>query len=629
MNLLGSQEKMKHFRLAPSLFLIVASFLAFFVYAPTNALAVGQWVLTGQMNFNIHNGEPVALLQNGKVIIAGGLNGAASGGVSNISELYDPSTGQWTQTGNLGVGLAEAFPVALNDGRVLIAGGTTYGYSNTPTSTSELYDPSTGQWTYTGNLHVARTNAPAVKLSDGRVLIISGSQGNFDNDTSTSELYDPSTGQWTQTGNVNNPIFAGGTSDVVLLNDGRFLKVGNAPGGNSTVAELYDPSTGQWTTTGNLLLARYSTKLIKLQDGRVLMISGDQYGNLVAECEIYDPATGQWTQTGSLHYARSSHDALLLPDGRVLVAGGSDIQGNPILQSEIYDPATGTWIVDASTNAGHTDTASMVMLSTGKALLASGNNGSTELYTPEANHAPIVGAISVSPNPVQVNNATTASASFTDADTADTHTATWNWGDIINGNPDITTGTVTESNGSGSVSDNHTYTTAGVYTVTLTVTDNHGATGQSTFQFVSVYNPTSQGLFTAGQHFTSPAGAYTANTSLTGTVKFGLSYKYQGTMPVGDRQFTMNFPAANLLFNATTVSSLVIANNVATLTGTGTINGGSTTYNFLVVGVNGGNIRVQITDPSNNNAVIYDTQPGDPATATPTTSVTGNVIAHN
>jgi hypothetical protein len=56
---------------------------------------------------------------------------------------------------------------------------------------------------------------------------------------------------------------------------------------------------------------------------------------------------------------------------------------------------------------------------------------------------------------------------------------------------------------------------------------------------------------------------------------------------------------------------------------------GSGTYNFLVTGVNGGDIRIQITDPANNNAIKYDTQPGDPATATPTTTVTGNVIAHN
>ncbi len=247
------------------------------------------------------------------------------------------------------------------------------------------------------------------------------------------------------------------------------------------------------------------------------------------------------------------------------------------------------------------------------------------------NATPSVGTITVSTNPVQVNTAITASANFTDAGVNDTHTAIWNWGDSTNSIPDTSPGTVTESNGSGTVgADSHTYTAAGVYTITLTVTDDDGTQpATQTFQYVSVYNPTSQGLFSAGQHFTSPAGAYPQNTSLTGTVKFGLSYKYQGTMPVSDRQFTMNFPAASLTFNATTISSLVVANNMATLTGTGTINGGSGTYNFLVTGVNGGGIRIQITDPSNNNAVIYDTQPGAAATATPTTSVTGNVIAHN
>jgi hypothetical protein len=40
---------------------------------------------------------------------------------------------------------------------------------------------------------------------------------------------------------------------------------------------------------------------------------------------------------------------------------------------------------------------------------------------------------------------------------------------------------------------------------------------------------------------------------------FGLSYKYQGDMPSGNRQFTMDFQTANFAFNATTVSSLVIS----------------------------------------------------------------------
>jgi hypothetical protein len=246
------------------------------------------------------------------------------------------------------------------------------------------------------------------------------------------------------------------------------------------------------------------------------------------------------------------------------------------------------------------------------------------------NATPSVGAITVSSPVIQVNGSTTASATFTDAGVKDTHTAIWDWGDSTNGTPDTTPGTVTESNGSGTVGpDSHTYTAAGVYTVKLTVTDDDGTQpGTQTFQYVSVYNPTPQGLFSAGQKYTSPAGAYPQNTSLTGEVHFGLSYKYQGTMPTGDRQFSLDFNAANLHFNATTISSLVISNGIGTLTGTGTLSGSSSTYNFLVTGSESANtIRIQIKDQSGNT--IYDTQSGAADTATPTTTVTaGTVLAH-
>jgi len=243
---------------------------------------------------------------------------------------------------------------------------------------------------------------------------------------------------------------------------------------------------------------------------------------------------------------------------------------------------------------------------------------------------PTIGTISVSNPVVQINTPITATATFTDP-AVDTHTAIWDWGDGTPTSPDTTPGTITEPNGSnpGTVgADSHTYTNPGVYPITLTVKDDDGTFNTKPFQYISVYNPTTQGLFTAGQRFSSPAGADPSNPNVTGDVRFGLSYKYQGTMPVGDRQFIMNFKTDNnFTFNATTLSSLVISNGIGTLTGTGTVNG-SGTYNFLVTGSESAQtIRIQITDSSNN--VIYDTQPGALATATPTTAVTsGHVLAH-
>ncbi len=255
------------------------------------------------------------------------------------------------------------------------------------------------------------------------------------------------------------------------------------------------------------------------------------------------------------------------------------------------------------------------------------NQGATGTSTAQVtvnNVAPTPGAITISPNPVQINTSVSATANFTDPGVLDTHTATINWGDGVNTNQPCsvtepsgsTPGTVTCALSSG-------YASANVYPVSITVSDGT-ASGTSPTAYASVYNPTQQGIFSAGQRFSNPATAY---PSTSGNVTFGLSYKYQGSMPTGVRQFSMDFNAANLHFNATNISALVIANNMATLTGTGMLNGGSQTYNFLVTGVNGGDIRIQITDSSNN--VIYDTQPGAAATATPTTSVTGNIVVHN
>jgi PKD repeat protein len=229
--------------------------------------------------------------------------------------------------------------------------------------------------------------------------------------------------------------------------------------------------------------------------------------------------------------------------------------------------------------------------------------------------------ITVNPStPTQVNNPVTAAAPFTDPGTSDTHTAYWNWGD---GN--TTTGTVTESNSSGSVTGTHIYSVAGVYTIILTVTDNDNASSSQEFQYISVYNPTPQGLFAANRIFTSPAGAYPQNSNLTGQVKFGVTAKYQGTSINGD--VSMDFQQANLEFDATSLTVLVTSNGQATLRGTGTING-SGNYSLLVTGLDGAQdaIRFQLKDQS--QTVIYDSQIGAADTVTPTTLVTGQIIIH-
>jgi len=68
-------------------------------------------------------------------------------------------------------------------------------------------------------------------------------------------------------------------------------------------------------------------------------------------------------------------------------------------------------------------------------------------------------------------------ATFTDAGDLDTHTASIDWGDTHS-----EVGVVSEAGGNGSVAGSHSYPNAGNYTVTVTVMDNDGDSGNDTFR---------------------------------------------------------------------------------------------------------------------------------------------------
>ncbi|MBI3885691.1 MAG: HYR domain-containing protein [Opitutae bacterium] len=87
-------------------------------------------------------------------------------------------------------------------------------------------------------------------------------------------------------------------------------------------------------------------------------------------------------------------------------------------------------------------------------------------------HAPVLGAITV-PAGALKDTALPFSATFTDSDPGEAHTASWFWGDG-SGN---TAGTVT----GGTISGEHTFSTAGTFTGTLTLTDITGNVVTKTF----------------------------------------------------------------------------------------------------------------------------------------------------
>jgi hypothetical protein len=168
-----------------------------------------------------------------------------------------------------------------------------------------------------------------------------------------------------------------------------------------------------------------------------------------------------------------------------------------------------------------------------------------------APNATITGPLTGSVQPV--NTAFNFTATFSDA-TGNTPDATAAWSfDAIS-----VDGVVSQS--SGTVTKSYQFSNAGVYAVTLTLTDNLGGiTITNTVlpdnlpAMIVAYDPTG-GFVTGGGWMMPPAGAYVPNVSLTGKANFGFVSKYQkgATVPTGDTEF--QFHAGNLNFKSKTTN---------------------------------------------------------------------------
>lgn len=244
----------------------------------------GQFKAAGKMT--MPRSEHVAvLLDNGKVLLAGGVGTGWT--FLADAELYDPATNSFTRTGSMTTARESHTAVLLKNGQVLIAGGHRGRREAIEIYRSaEIYDPQKGEFAPVSDLNVKRHKHEAVLLNDGRVLIIGGSDERDSSGAYTSvEIYDPKTKSFSMLGDLNISRYKlQGTA--VLLKNGKILIAGGA-----SQAEIFDPATNAFElAAGKYETARLFSTATLLTDGTVLITGGYDHNTAVnSGAWIYQP----------------------------------------------------------------------------------------------------------------------------------------------------------------------------------------------------------------------------------------------------------------------------------------------------------------------------------------------------
>ena len=289
------------------------------------------------------------LLKDGRVLVVGGGRSAPIGAGSGeevlaSALLYDPARDLWEETGSLAEGRSHFGAVLLDDGRVLVTGGTAGTHENGSICTgapdcgplgdtlasTEIYDPVTGTFEPAAPLGRGRTLFTIERLSDGRVLAAAGMNDRREG-FATTEIFDPSTGDWTPGPDLGSEprIFHASA----LLPSGRVLVGGGKLPDTYFLdtVDVVDPSGETSMPTAALSVPQTLPRFVSLASGRVLSVGGFRCPSPcepIAEARLYDEAAGAWESIGALQNARAGHTATLLKDGRVLVCGGFTAFGN-------------------------------------------------------------------------------------------------------------------------------------------------------------------------------------------------------------------------------------------------------------------------------------------------------------
>ncbi|PIE24494.1 MAG: hypothetical protein CSA62_04240 [Planctomycetota bacterium] len=293
-------------------------------------------------------------LKDGRVLLIGGLNSAGKAIAS--CEIFDPQQKRFFRTGSMKASRALHAAALLPSGKVLVCGGAQdlsdpLKAVGSILKSSEIFDPSTGRWSQGPNMGKHRAIHAISETTGGRLLLVGGVTYGFLNlpgTTKSCELYDPKGNRFVATGSL--PYSAGyptlfpmrkigGSSDELLAVGGINATINYLAAKAINRAAIYNGKTGRWTSIGNLPTATVSPALGVA--GGILHVIGGAAGSVtkpmpIASCARYDAAAKRFYATTKLPVSRGGAVAISLRSGQLLIAGGGGGSSNSALDSGLF-----------------------------------------------------------------------------------------------------------------------------------------------------------------------------------------------------------------------------------------------------------------------------------------------------
>jgi len=285
-----------------------------------------DWAWVNKSNIPTDRVAAAGGVLNDKLYVIGGGTWLGFTELTNIVEVYDPSTDSWANEtpifephSYMGVGVV--------DGKLYAMGGQAVGESQT---TNLEFDPTTHTWTNKSSMPFERENF-AVAVVNDKIYVIGGSNNLIDCPTlDLVEEYDPATDNWTRKADMPSP--REGLAAAVY--DNKIYAIGGhavCPGDphNMSIVEIYDPATDTWTSASPIPTGRSGLKAEMLEN-KIYAIGGFNLTVVIPEWadatdvnEIYDPETDTWSSAEPMWETRSRFVSAVINDRIYVVAGHS------------------------------------------------------------------------------------------------------------------------------------------------------------------------------------------------------------------------------------------------------------------------------------------------------------------